>query len=595
MDYKIFSYLDQIIDAYQEPVSILNGLTFNHKETLRTIEFYSNSQYLSGNKDALGREKPFYNIGNYRVTVAKTATDLDVKDIKYEPDSLEDSIPAMLINHELFKFLKEINFSKTINDMGLTRPKYGGLLVKKYEEGEDISIEVVDWKNVDVDPVDIRNGIIIETHYLLPSQLAAKKGYWENVPEVLKEFAKMNKNKPGRIEIKEISGEMPVSFYKQCEDDKYKETEDDKGVFKRCCFYIACLKNKKYLLHYEYEKKSKYKYLEWEYVPGRGLGRGIIEDGFEAQTWTNDAMISAKNVMDLTSKVLIQTTSKKVANSGNVVTGVNIGHIFELEPNASMSAINLGPSKFPEIQNMVDMWNTQYDRSSSTYNANTGESPTAGTPYSQTALLNQVANSPFEFQREVWGIFLNEILNDWVLPVLKKRILKKHYLVSEFGDDDLKIIDDSIRAIQGNTYEDEMLMKGFVPSPLDMQAIDESVTQALHGQGKKREIEIPEGYLDIDGKITANITGELKNKAATLQSLDSIFKTVISTYNPNTGEYAALKDPILSKIFGQIIEISGVQLSSAQLMSTPNKPSQMSQSQPTADVSAIQPEPTLTA
>ena len=592
MDYKIFSYLDNVVDAYKEPVSILTGLTFDHKETLKTIEFYSNNQYLSGNKDALGREKPFYNVCNYRVTVAKTATDLDVKDIKYEPESLKDSIPTMVINHELFKYLKEINFSQTLNDMGLTRPKYGGVLVKFHEDDEDVDISVVDWKNVEVDPVDIPGGVIVETHYLQPSELAAKRDSWENVDEVLKEFAKMNKNKPGRIEIKEISGEMPVSFYKQCDEENYKETEADKGTYKRCCFYIACLKTKKFLMYHEYEKKSKYKYLAWEKVPGRGLGRGIVEDGFEAQTWTNDAMISAKNVMDLTSKVLIQTNSKKAANSGNVITGVNNGHIFELEPNASMTAMNLGPSKIPEIQNMVEMWNNQYDRTSSTYNANTGEAPTAGTPYSQTALLNQVANSPFEYQREVWGIFLNEILNDWIFGSLRKRIMKKHYLVSEFDQDDLNIIDESIRIREGNTYEKEQLLQGFVPSPMDMQRVDESVDKALAGLGKKREIEIPEDFLDVKGKITCNITGELKNKAAMLQSLDSVFKTVVSTYNPNTGEYAALKDPILSKIFGQIVEMSGIPFSSAQLKSPSSVSSPM---QPTSDVSAVAPALPITA
>ncbi len=92
-----------------------------------------------------------------------------------------------------------------------------------------------------------------------------------------------------------------------------------------------------------------------------------------------------------------------------------------------------------------------------------------------------------------------------------------------------------------------------------------STNNALKKKGNKREVKILEGYLDVEGNLTANITGELKNKGAILQSLDSIFKTVISTFNPNTGEYGALQDPTLSKIFGQIIEMSGVPLSSLQL------------------------------
>ena len=84
--------------------------------------------------------------------------------------------------------------------------------------------------------------------------------------------------------------------------------------------------------------------------------------------------------------------------------------------------------------------------------------------------------------------------------------------------------------------------------------------------------------------MTANITGELKNKGVILQSLDSIFKTVVSTYNPNTGEYGALQDPVLSKIFGQIIEMSGVPLSSVQLGTSKMNTQPVAQ----PDLSAIQ-------
>ena len=171
---QITSYIENIIDSYSKPVQRVDGLVRNPKEIIKTIEFYTNSQFMSGNTDSLGREKPFYNICNFRVTTAKTATDLDVKDIKFEPDSLKFADEAMLINHELYKYLKEINFSKTLNDMGTTRPKYGGVLVKKTESKNTLNIEVVDWTNVDFDPNDVIGSPLIETFYLPPSELQKK-------------------------------------------------------------------------------------------------------------------------------------------------------------------------------------------------------------------------------------------------------------------------------------------------------------------------------------------------------------------------------------------------------------------------------------
>jgi hypothetical protein len=571
-NYKILSAIDNIIDSYNEPVERISGLIRNPKEIIRRVEFYTNSEYLSGNKDSLGRQKPFYNVSNYRVTTAKTNTDLDVKDIRYEPDSLKDAIPAMLINHELYKNLKDTNFSLTLNEMGMTRPKYGGLLVKKTKKDGKLNIEVVDWVNVDFDPGDVLGGAIIETFYMQPSELAERSDVWDNVDAVLKEHNRVNKNKPAKIEVKQISGDFPESLYP---DNENNNDYVDNGKYARMCMYVAYIGKKKYLLYYEYEKNVEYKYLPWETI-GKGLGRGVVEDGFESQWAINDAMISMKNAMELSGKVVLATDSQKV--SGNAITGVDNGHIFELEPGRSITSLNLSASSLPQFQNIIELWNQQYDRVASTFDANTGEAPTAGTPYSQTALLNQVANTPFEYRREEWGIFLNEILNDWILPEIKKNIKKAHYLTSEFSDEELDLIDESIANLETNKMIIDTVLNGGMIEEGVPEQYNSQVRQELAKRGKKREIDIPEGFLDVEGRLTANITGELKNKAALLQSLDSIFKTVVSTFNPNTGTYGALQDPALSKIFGQIIEMSGVPFSSAQF-----RPTQQ------ADVSAIQP------
>jgi len=485
----------------------------------------------------------------------------------------------------LFKFLKEINFSRTLNEMGTTRPKYGGVLVKK-SEVDGLNIEVVDWVNVDFDPSDVIGGAIIETFYMQPSEFSAKSDVWDNVPEVLEAHAKANKNKPAKIEIKEVSGEFPETF-----DSDIKEGDENK--YKRMCFYVACIGKKKFLLYKEDQKASSYKYLAWEAV-GKGLGRGIVEDGFESQWAINDTMISMKNAMELSGKVILHTTSKKI--SGNAITDVSSGHIFETEQNTTLNSLNLLPSAFPQFQNNIDLWNQQYDRVSSSFNANTGEAPTAGTPYSQTALLNQVANSPFEYQREVWGIFLNEILNDWVLPHVKKRILKPHNLIADYTDEELEMIDEAIanHSASRQYVQDVLNDKDVSQEKVDKQKAD--IKQELMKKfSNKREIEIMEKWLDVDGKISANITGELKNKSAILQSLDNVFAKLIATYNPQTGTFAALEDPTLSKIFGQIMESAGIPISFAQLnagkaKANPVAPQGMG-APTTPDLSSIKPAP----
>lgn len=578
-DYKIKSYLDDIIDSYSEPIQRIDGLIRDPKEIIRTIEFYSLDQFLSGDKDALGRDKPFINQGNSRVRVAKTATDIDVKDIKYEPDSLEYATEAMLINHELFKYLKESNFSQTLNEMGLTRPKYGGVLVKKYDDGEGMEIEVVDWVNVDFNPSSIEDSVIIETHYMDPSELIKKSNVWsgfDDVMEAVKAHAKANKNKPKAVEIKEVTGEFSYSF-----DPRLEASDENDRKFKSMCFYMAIVNNQKFLLYVEdlKEDEDKYKYLAWEKV-GDGLGRGVWEEGFQAQMWINDQYIQMKNALDLSGKVF---TKGSVKGLGNAIVGVDNGHHFELKPNETMEAFQLSTNAMPQFTNLIAQFANEYNRISSTFDANTGEQPPSGTPLGQTQILNQVANSPFQYQQEVWGIWLNEILNDWILPELKKRIMKDHSLVADFSEDELNIIDKDIVNQHTKDVMVEKILSGGVVQEGEQAMVEQQAKEGLMKKYKgKREIKIPKGYLDIDGKITANITGELKNKGAMLQSLDSVFKTVVSTFNPQTGAYAALEDPVLKKVFAQIVEMSGIPFSSVQLSSSGGQPTSMAAQATTA-------------
>jgi len=582
-NYKIFSYVDDLDESYGEPISRVLGLYRNPREIIRTIEFYSDNQFLSGNLDELGREKPFYNIGNYRVTVAKTATDLDVKDIRFEPDSLKFSVQSMIMNRALYEYLKTSNFSLFLNEMSYVRPKYGGVLAKKSKVDGKLKIDVVDWTNVRFNPKNVQNGVIIEKFYLQPSELAAKTGTWE-VDDFLSEHMKRNKNKPVDAEIWEVSGDFPDKMYP---DNENNFDYEDSGEYKRMCFYLGVVGKKKFMLYYEYEKEKPYKYLAWE-KRGDGFGRGVIEDGFQAQVWTNDAMISMKNAMDISGKVILATDSQKV--SGNAIIGTDNGHIFQLEAGRSITSLNLAPSALPQFQTMIDLWNQQYNNIASTYDANTGEAPTAGTPYSQTALLNQVANSPFEFRREEAGIWLNEILNDWIYPELKREAMKTEWLVSEFDQEELDIIDESIANFEANNAIHKQNLEGEeLASPEFQATITNDVKNQLKKFGKKREINMPKGYLDVKGKLTANITGELKNKSAMLQSLDSVFKTVVSTYNPQTGQYGALQDPVLAKIFGQIVEMSGIPFSAGQFRPSQTQP--MAQ----ADVSAVAPQAPIPA
>lgn len=560
IQYKIFTEIGDLISGYKDSsLEKIDGLKRSQFQVIKMCEYYSDSKYLDANYGNLlgrtGRPVPFYNIVNYRVALAKTATDLDIKDIQIISDNPEHQVESMLLNREAYEWMKESEFSLTLNQMGITRPKYGGYLVKKHLVDGKLKIDVVRWTNVITDQNEILNGPILETHYMSPVEIKDKEGTWDNVNEVLKAFNKLKgADRPNAIVVEEVTGEFPLCLYKDAKGEPELEEDDYTYALQR--FFVANLNGKRFLLNATKltgTLTDYYEYLSWE-ENGYGLGRGVIEDSEEAQVWTNDAVINESIAMALAGRVGLKTNSKKL---GNNILSHDHGKIYELEDGKDINSFNLAPSSLGQYQNQINKWNTQADNVASSYNALTGEQPPSGTPYSQTVLLNQVASKPFDYKREEWGIHLTKLFDRWVIPYLIKKLYKKHILVSEFSEHELEMIDESFANYNSNKDIIKELINGNVVSPMQQQEMKEIYKKHIKKLGKKRFIEIPDGFFDgIEAKVTVLTTGEQKNKAVILSSLSNILETVIKSFNPTTGQFGVLEDENLSKIFNQILELS---------------------------------------
>lgn len=550
MQNKILREVDNIVSSYEkDQIEIVEGLTFNQHKELKEIEFYSNSRYLNGQRDTLSREKPFYNIVNYRVTVATVATDLDIKDIQVVADDEKNAVKSFIFQKEIFKWMKEHDFAKTLNEMGKTRAKYGGLLVKKCEKDGELDIQVVQWKNAVTDQVDIKNGVIIEKHYLTPVELSERKEAWDNIEDVIEQHRKLKKN--DRIEVLEVHGQFTKAILNDALEEEVKDGDDME--FTRQIYHIAKVGNKRFILSSDEEKELPYKYLAWDVVPGRALGKGVVEESKEAQVWTNDSIIAEKNAMELAGKVILKTNSKKVGN--NALTDLDNGHIVILEENKDLTTLQLLPSALPQFNNSIERWKDQANNATSTYNANTGEQVPSGTPYSQTALLNQVASKPFDYRREEMGIFLTELFNDWIIPHISKKINREHLLASDYSDEELKIIDESFSTKTANERTIEKIMAGKIVTREEYEAYRQFLKTNLNTKGSRRFLEIPKDYFkDMKAKLTVITTGEQKNKMAILESLNTILVTALKAPNLVSPEF-------INKVFARILEISGAGIS----------------------------------
>lgn len=565
--------LELIKSNYDKTIELVEGLSFSQKKQIRTIEFYNNSKYLNGQLDELGREKPFMQILNAICDVENTAKDLDTKDINITSDDSNHYLESWLLSKDVQVWMKESNFAKTLNDMRDMHTRYGSLLVKKVIKDGELRLELPEWKNLITDQVDILQGAIVETHYMTAMEIA-KMTEWkqDKIKELLLKLKGKGSGK--RIPIYEVRGEFPKACIKDSEGQKY--TEDDETTFSYQLYYVAGLPKESgketsfdglIPLYWEEDTERVYKYLARKPKAGRGFGVGVMEEGEEAQVWTNDAVLKQARAMEYTTKVIGQSASKKLKGR-NLLTETDDGVILETEENKPITALTLLPSGgLQQYNNLITQWYNQLEKTTSAYAAQRGDTPPSGTPFRLQATILQQSSSVFKTLQQELGIFITEIIEDWVLPYVTTKLSKEHILAYEFSPEELKEIDNKFSARQANQRAIEAILSGKMVTQEEYDQWIENYDTFIKMTKGQRFIKIPENfYKNLKAKVTVNITGEQRNKAATLESLNNILITYAS--NPNLAQ-----DPVASQLLTRIIELSGAGISPVAITGAMNEKS----------------------
>ena len=544
-------------DYYNGELELEAGLYFSQYQTIKKVNYYSNSKYLSGEEDMFGREKPFFNIVNAKVNFSIVATDLDTKDITILSDNEDAFDKSFLLRRELQLWMKDENFGKTLNRLGEIRARYGGVLLKKSKEEGKLKIEVVNWNSVVTDQRDILGGNIIEIHKLKEHEIVKRyKGFNGDVS--LHDILKL-KDKDGFITLYEMHGifeDTLIGGNEKEYSNQYHLIAGNEG-------------SKKFVIHSVKENELPYKYLAWREVLDRGLGYGVVEEGFQAQQWVNDARLQERQANEIGSKVVFYSDDNLLQN--NILTDVENGTVLKLQQGRNIGMLNSISRNIPEFKNLITEWQNQYSQIASVFETNSGETLPSGTPFRLAAIQTQNANSLFQYRRQELGIFLREVFADWVIPYLVEKLNKEHTLVTDFSEEELKKIDEGFI---NKTVNEDMInqaLQGAIISPEDYQANLNRASDFIGETKQKRFVKIPKDYFkDIKAKVDIITTGEQMNKAVILESLNNILSIVSA--NP-----AILENEGLSKIFYRMVEVADAGISPIDLM--PSKTQQAQQAQ----------------
>jgi len=553
-------------------IDIINGLSFSQYDTLRRVEFYTNSRYLNGNIDDRNRIKPFYNIINFRINVATRATDFDTKDFDVYTDNPNHYIKSMMFSKEMKAWMKRVNFAKTLNEFGVTRAKYGGVLIKRVKRGGELYIEIPQWKNLITDTVDIKTGVKAERHYMTPVQLETKldvwnylREEWDLVQKVFKKTYGKTWSSADRVCVLEVEGEFSNEYVgDEGEGFSLQQhyillDEDDTP--------IACL-------HSEKKTTSDYRYLAWQERPGAALGIGVAEDGFEAQMAVNDSILKEQDIMEIAARTTFWTDSETIEN--NILNDMETGDIVKVKRGETMQVLNSTPSSLPQLTEMRQKWDEQYSRATSTFEAITGETMPSGTPFRAIAIQNQESTAMFAYRMEEAGIFWREVFRDWIIPHLKSKLTKEHILASDYSIEELMMIDEAFATESANRKVIEQAIAGKVTNKEEYEQLLEAEKLLLKQNKTKRFIAIPKDYFkDLEAELDINITGEQLNKSVKFENINNLIMTISNSFNPQTGTFAALEDPTISGLLMEAVELMDLNFSPAMFARKVKEPEQI--------------------
>ena len=468
-----------------------------------------------------------------------------------------------------------------LNDAIETRGKYGGLIVRVTEDDDNVELSVVDWTRFAGDAADLQNGVKVITHYYTPAKLLEKAEMYgwdmDEAKEAIKlyaeasqedsEYHEQRETNGKYILVREISGVLPRKFieedadeYAYCEQIHYvagTEFGDADGSSVAKTLFSAEL------------EASPFYYLPYKKRGGNAnlLGIGQVERAKHAQVQSNRAAQQWKRAMDFASTHVLQSASKNLKGK-NVLTQLKPGTIIHTDEGKPIQGVDMSPQALQHLDRYLVSWQNQVDRATGTFAVSTGESLPSGTPYRLGAILDQNAQSQFDLRREEFGILINRIYQERVIPFFIRQIKNSTALNLKFNPDELEQIDAEIetriadKQIIKNyfdgVYNEAPPMMKFELMRADREAIMNGIDKELK-KGKSRRtivndmgLEWRKFWGECENKLYVEVTNEKRKKGVMLESINNVLLQYLQ-YKPQLDQ-----DPEARKMFNDIVQIAGL-------------------------------------
>lgn len=576
---------------------------FSVKDNVDRIDAYLNSRHISGKKDSLGRDKPFFNIVTAAVNVWYRATDIDRANIRIRATKSSHTAIATLANIKSQQWMRDSKFGTFLNDWGRTLARYGSAVLKFVERDGKLTAEVVPWNRLIIDNVDFESSPKIEKFYYTASQLRKNKLFDQDQVESLIDAVASRKTLGGQtvdskndyIEVYEIHGEFEREMLTGNEED------EDYVQQVHICSFLFDKETETYLDYTLYKGQEEDPYMITHLIKedGRSMSIGAVEHLFEAQWMVNFNEKAIKDQLELASKLIFQTSDP--AYQGKNTHALDTGSILYHEANQPLTQLANNSHDITSLAISATNWRINGNEQVSTPDAIKGNTMPSSTAARQVEALQQESHSLFELMTENKGLAIEEMWRRFVIPHLKKQLDTKEEMVATLEDNNIKQIDSMYIPNEAKKRENERIKKEMfklASAPIDDENLefpaqpnlDETQMQVqneLKPLGNQRffapsdieEKTWKEAFKDFEWECEVEVTNEAHDKLATLTSLTTVFRELA-----NMGDIDNAR-MVLSKVLEESGVFSPMELMTAVMAPKPQASTLSPEQLPPANVS----------
>src|SRR3990167_5405317 len=529
----------EIYDYENKDIFIVPGFGFNQKGTIEQIYRYLGSKYETGEIDADGDKKYFFNIVKSPCKTTTKAIDFDTKDVRILTASGGSMKQTWFFERDFRYWAKDKNFGKVLNRIFDELPKFGSVVIKMLK-GKPY---FVDLRNFMMDKAaDTLNDstFITERHPYTAQgyRKIAKEFKLEKTEEVLNRYY--------------ASKEKFISLY-----ERYGEVENAKGGYDYTRTYFIDIKTEdgkasnqpqSSVLIVKQEKIDKHPYWEFhlEKIAGRWLGVGVVEILFDPQMRENEVANQESKGTYWASLRVFQTRDQTIKRNlkRDVVTGEIMGTESEIMP------VDMTERNLTYFMTQTNKWMQNRDELTFAYDVLQGERLPSGTPLGSARLAAGMASSYFAQIRENIALDIKNFLYEAVFPYFEEEMTTEHALLLT-GEDLNEYNDMILEGEAGRQIFESIAKGGKIPTAFEYDEFKSVILEALNAK-KEHEIKLPKNfYKNIKYKIDIVITGEGRDITTMAQSLWAILQAV-------TADPTMLLDPTKKSILSQLFEVGGI-------------------------------------